>query len=63
MFYSTWLRGFMYQDGNLWLAFGHDGPSTWNAFSNTLKCSSDCLPIVFFLMSSKTFLLFVLLAH
>jgi len=25
-------------------AFGHAGPSTWNALPNTLKCSSHCLP-------------------
>jgi len=41
-------------------AFGHADPSTWNALPNTFKCSSHCLPIF---RSSKTFLLFVLLAH
>ena len=35
--------------------------STWNALPNTLKCSSHCF--TYFQTSSKTFLLFVLLAH
>jgi len=34
-------------------AFGHAGPSIWNALPNTLKCSSYCL-------CSHTLLLFIL---